>query len=191
VRAGLLRHMWDANLGRFLRGYVVRVGGERERDPTLESSVAGLYLFGVLPPADPRVAATMRAVREGLWVKTRVGGLARYARDHYFRRTGDFERVPGNPWIVCTLWLALWHVATARSPEELRPARELLEWAAQHALPGGILPEQLHPETGEPLSVAPLTWSHATYVFAVLQYLERARQMEERQLVAQAWHAAP
>jgi hypothetical protein len=33
--------------------------------------------------------------------------------------------------------------------------------------------EQLHPHTGEPLSVSPLTWSHAEYVRAVQEYIER------------------
>ena len=36
----------------------------------------------------------------------------------------------------------------------------------------GILAEQLHCYTGEPLSVAPLTWSHATFVETVLLYVE-------------------
>ncbi len=33
--------------------------------------------------------------------------------------------------------------------------------------------EQLHPYTGEPLSVSPLTWSHAEYVRTVQEYIER------------------
>jgi len=41
------------------------------------------------------------------------------------------------------------------------------------AAPSGILPEQAHPVSGVPLSVAPLTWSHAAFVSAVLDYLER------------------
>ena len=31
--------------------------------------------------------------------------------------------------------------------------------------------EQLHPFTGEPLSVSPLTWSHAAFVASVERYL--------------------
>jgi hypothetical protein len=33
--------------------------------------------------------------------------------------------------------------------------------------------EQLHPYTGEPLSVSPLTWSHAEYVRTVREYIHR------------------
>jgi hypothetical protein len=34
--------------------------------------------------------------------------------------------------------------------------------------------EQLHPYTGAPLSVAPLTWSHAAYVRAVREYITQS-----------------
>jgi len=37
--------------------------------------------------------------------------------------------------------------------------------------------EQLHPYTGEPLSVSPLTWSHAAYVRVVREYLDRTAQL--------------
>ena len=59
-----------------------------------------------------------------------------------------------------------------RTRDDLKKTLELLEWAADHALPSGILAEQIHPFTHEPLSVSPLTWSHAAYVSAVLTYLQ-------------------
>jgi hypothetical protein len=36
-----------------------------------------------------------------------------------------------------------------------------------------VLAEQVHPFTNEPLSVSPLTWSHASVVLASLLYLEK------------------
>ena len=56
--------------------------------------------------------------------------------------------------------------------------RELIEWAANHALPSGVMAEQLHPYTGAPLSVSPLTWSHAAYVRAVREFSDRTVQMQ-------------
>jgi len=50
-------------------------------------------------------------------------------------------------------------------------------WAAERALPSGILPEQVHPESGDFISVSPLTWSHATLVAAVLDYIEKAQAL--------------
>jgi len=38
-----------------------------------------------------------------------------------------------------------------------------------------VLPEQVHPHTGAPLSVSPFSWSHAQVVSVVRGYLERLR----------------
>jgi GH15 family glucan-1,4-alpha-glucosidase len=107
-----------------------------------------------------------------------MGGIARYERDHYFRVTDDFERVPGNPWIICTLWLADWYIATAKNAADLRSALDLLEWAAVCAPRSGVLSEQVHPFTLQPLSVAPLTWSHAQFITTACAYSERLAELE-------------
>ena len=124
-------------------------------------------------PDDPRIVATMEAVRERLWVKTDVGGVARYENDYYHQVSQDIENVPGNPWFICTLWLAQWHIATAQTEDDLKPALEILNWAADHALPSGVMAEQVHPYTNAPLSVSPLTWSHATLAMTVREYVAR------------------
>ena len=85
--------------------------------------------------------------------------------------------MPGNPWIITTLWLAQWYIARARSVQDLVPAHSILEWTAMRAAKSGILPEQMHPYTGAPLSVAPLTWSHSTYVETVLKFLEKEEEI--------------
>jgi len=51
---------------------------------------------------------------------------------------------------------------------------------ASRALPSGIMSEQVHPYTGEPLSVSPLTWSHAAFVSAVQHYARRSRLIKDR-----------
>ncbi len=38
--------------------------------------------------------------------------------------------------------------------------------------------EQIHPYSGAPLSVSPLTWSHATYVETVLEYWEKVKVLK-------------
>ncbi|MDI3279786.1 MAG: glycoside hydrolase family 15 protein [Bacillota bacterium] len=178
VREAVLHHLYDPRLGRFLRLILPRPEGEPAKDFTLDSSLWGLFAFGLLPAHDPRMERSFQAVVERLWVKEGVGGLARYEQDRYFAVEGlNPETVPGNPWVVCTLWLAQWHIARARSLQDLLPAYRLLEWTVQRASPSGILPEQVHPLTGRPLSVAPLTWSHGTFVLTALQYARRARAL--------------
>ena len=187
VRDGILQHLWVEDLQRFARGLAF-ADGKIVLDTTLESSLYGLHAFGVLPADDPRVKSTISQIEEGLTVKTSVGGVARYERDYYFawRHHAD---VPGNPWFICTLWLADWYIAIARTKADLKRPKEIIEWCAKRALPSGLMPEQLHPVTGEPLSVAPLTWSHSTYILTVLKYLQAMREIEERARIAEAWHA--
>lgn len=176
IKAAMLEHLWDEEKGRFIRGLYFE-DGQWLKDDTLESSMYGLFEFGVLPADDPRVAATMRAIKEGLNAKTEVGGIARYHHDYYFQRSSDIERVPGNPWIICTLWTAEWEIETAKTVSDLEEPRRTLDWVVKHAMESGILPEQLDPFDGSPVSVAPLTWSHATYVLAVVKYVNKFRQL--------------
>ena len=153
-----------------MRTVAVLPDGLIVKDATVDISLAGIFLFGLLPADDPRVVSTMKAIEERLTVKTDIGGIARYENDYYFQISKDVANVPGNPWFVCTLWLAEWYIATARTLDDLERPRALLDWCRTKALPSGVLAEQVHPFTGEPLSVSPLTWSHAAFVSAIQHY---------------------
>jgi GH15 family glucan-1,4-alpha-glucosidase len=169
--------LWNPKDGRFAR---MAAAGPRgwQLDMTMDASLLGLVEMGVLPPDDQQVEASVKQIEARLWVKGAVGGLARYEDDPYQKvEPRDPQVVPGNPWFVCTLWLALYHLARARQVDDLKRGLELVEWAARHALPSGVMAEQLHPATGEPLSVSPLTWSQAAYVTAVEQYMARTRRL--------------
>jgi GH15 family glucan-1,4-alpha-glucosidase len=174
IRDAALTHLWDEDRGRFVRTVAVLPDGLIVKDATVDISLAGIFLFGLLPADDPRVIATMNAIEQRLTVKTAVGGIARYENDYYFQVTQDTANVPGNPWFISTLWLAEWYVATARSLDDLERPRALLEWCRTKALRSGVLAEQVHPYTGAPLSVSPLTWSHAAFVSAVQHFARRS-----------------
>jgi glucoamylase len=173
VRDGMRRYLYREELGRFARSINGPEGGSIEVDETVDASLFGIFYFGAFAPDDPLVQTTMRAVEERLWTKMGVGGLARYEADGYMRVTEDVERVPGNPWFICTLWLADYRIAAAKSLEELERALEILEWVVERTLPSGVLAEQVDPLTGAPLSVSPLTWSHSTVVATVIGYLRK------------------
>ena len=171
MRAAMLEHFWNADSGHFARMLTPTDGGY-EQDMTLDASAWGLFSTGALPLHDQRLIAHMAAVQSRLSIKTDVGGVARYENDYYHQiERDDIGAVPGNPWIICTLWQAQWSISRAETVEELEAAIPALEWTAQHALPSGVLAEQLNPHTGEPVSVSPLTWSHATVMTTVVQYL--------------------
>jgi GH15 family glucan-1,4-alpha-glucosidase len=112
-------------------------------------------------------------VEDKLTVRTAVGGVARYAGDTYYRCSDDVDKVPGNPWFICTLWLAQWRIARAATMDQLTQALPILDWVADRALASGVLAEQVHPVTNAPLSVSPLTWSHATLVAVVIAYNQK------------------
>jgi len=144
-----------------------------------DSSLAGLFLFGMLGPReDDALGETMAAVERELWCRDGVGGLARYACDDYHRVCAPAPGVQGNPWMICTLWLADWYLERGHWPEDLERAQDLLLWVAERALPSGVLAEQVHPKTGAPLSVSPLTWSHAEFVATVHRFLDSLRRRQ-------------
>jgi GH15 family glucan-1,4-alpha-glucosidase len=178
MRRGMDQHLWRPELGRFARMIVVDHAGQTTVDGTVDASLYGAFAFGAYPADDHRVEATMKAVREKLWCNTEVGGLARYQNDYYHQISTDTARVPGNPWFICTMWLAQYEVARATNREALTPALEILRWVARRKARSGVLAEQVHPFTGGPLSVAPLTWSHATVVALVQEYLDRCESLE-------------
>ncbi len=170
----MIRVMWDEGRGRFARMATPLDDGSYRLDFTLDASAFALFAFGALDARDERVDRHMRAIGERLWVQTPIGGMARYEHDHYHAvERHDITRVPGNPWVICTLWYAQWLVERARTIEELQEALPMLEWTHQRALPSGVLAEQFDPYTGAQVSVSPLTWSHATYMIVVAKYLRR------------------
>lgn len=179
MKRAMPESLFHRDLNRFAKTAYPKPEGGYHLDTTIDASLSAIWYFGVFEPTDPLVEATMRAVRERLWVKTRVGGLARYENDAYQRvEHHDIQRVPGNPWFICTLWWAQYLMSRAKQESDLEEALKLLEWVAEHALPSGVLAEQVHPHTGEPVSVSPLTWSHAALVTAAIELLEKRQALQ-------------
>ena len=201
MRKAMVEHLWSEQDQRFARmatplsgpvgepaipGAVAGYSGKGESpevtgyrlDMTRDSANYAVFAFGALAPSDRMVRAEMEGLFKRLWVKTGIGGCARYERDYYHMVEWDnVESVLGNPWVICTLWHAQYRIAAATTLEQLKEAVELLEWSADRACASGVLAEQYHPYTGEQISVSPLTWSHATVVTTVVQYLRKHDQL--------------
>jgi len=178
VKAAMEKHLYNKEYGRFLKTIIPREDGSFDIDPTIDAGIYAPFYFGVFEPDDEKVVNTMNAIKERLWVKTDVGGIARYEEDRYHQVTDHIKDAPGNPWFICTLWLAQWYIAKANDLKELQEAIPVLEWVVSRALPSGVLAEQVHPYTNQPLSVSPLTWSHAAFVAAVLEYLNKQKELD-------------
>jgi GH15 family glucan-1,4-alpha-glucosidase len=164
--------LFDPGLGRFVRSLQPHEDGRWEIDSTLDASLFSIFYFGCFTPDDAMVEGTMRAIEENL---SAGGGVARYENDGYMRSS---EAAPGNPWFICTLWLADYYIAKAEAPCDLERALGILSWTASNALRSGVLSEQIDPDTGGQISVSPLTWSHSTFVSTVHNYLQRLRVLQ-------------
>ena len=172
IKTAASLHLWDDSRNHFARSLYPAGQSSYDRDSTLDASTLALSLYGMVDPQDDMMRATARAIHERLWCQTEVGGLARYENDPYHRVSHDGPKLPGNPWFISTLWLAQYYIAAAESRSDLGRARDLLRWVEQFALGSELLAEQVNPYGGEPLSVSPLTWSHAEYVATIHRYLE-------------------
>ena len=101
---------------------MIRQAGDWRADLTVDASLTGLWYLqvdgtGMFSARDPRIVATMQAIRDRLWVTPGVGGITRYENDHPSGR--DVGNPVDGPWFVCTLWLAQWITATAQTLADL------------------------------------------------------------------------
>ncbi len=152
--------------GYFRKGFLYSKDGPIQYDDALDiSSLYGPFMYSGLPLEDERIAKTADNVKKKLADVVPAGGVVRYEHDGYFLSKTQFV---GNPWIVCSLWLAQYLIANKN--KEL--ALKYINWALDRRLPSGILSEQFDPETGSPLGVAPLVWSHAEVVNTLLDFYD-------------------
>lgn len=148
--------------GYFRKGFLLQEDGSLEYDDILDiSNLYGPYMFAKLPLDDPRMKNTVAAVEEKLYNTSPIGGVIRDEHDGYFLSKPQYK---GNPWIVCTLWLAQYYISLGKRNE----AQDLVSWAMARAQQSGALSEQFDPETGFAIGVTPLVWSHAEMINTLL-----------------------
>lgn len=147
VHADVLAHGWHAGRGTFVQHY----GAEHT-----DASLLQLVQVGFLPPDDPRLLATVAAVRDELEVAP--GLLHRYRTD----RTDDGLRGGEHPFLACSGWLA---DALARQGD-VAGATAVLDVLT--SLPGdlGLLAEEFDPGTGRMMGNLPQALSHLALVRA-------------------------
>lgn len=181
IKDAVVKHFWKEDAKCFLRSVRTKLNpwGEEHtenktvikvnpkgyrRDVTLEDgtvdiSLLGLSIpFGILEADDERLGHTAAKIESTL-TNPVTGGIKRYENDHY---------IGGNPWIVATLWTALYHIRK----KDYAKAKEYLDWAAAGSTNLGLLPEQIGKDDGKPAWVIPLTWSHAMFVLTLMELSE-------------------
>ncbi len=175
VRQSILEHLYDEELGMFVKLAREPEVGETEFDTTIDmSSFFGPVYFGVLEPDDERMLKSFETVEAKLRVHSASQGYVRYEADNYYRMQ---DADTPNPWVITTLWMAQYHIMKAKKITDLEEAYAILEWTCSHATKSGVLAEQMHPHTREHLSTAPLTWSHAEFVITVDEYIKKHQEL--------------
>ncbi|MDP3154484.1 MAG: glycoside hydrolase family 15 protein [Archangium sp.] len=143
IRDELLSQAVDAKRGNLVADY-----GGTEVDAALLQAVT----LRLLTPEDPRMHATVAAVRADL---EHNGWLRRY-------RTDDGLGVPSVAFSLCTFWL-IEAMARLGHPEE---ARALLDKVRDVKSPLGLLSEDLDPVTGVMWGNFPQAYSHVGLIHA-------------------------
>jgi GH15 family glucan-1,4-alpha-glucosidase len=175
IQAGILEHLYSEEIKMFVKHIKIVDNEIVAVDTTIDmSSFFGPIFFGVVDISDERVKKSFATIEHTLRVDAASAGYVRYQNDNYYTM---HETGSPNPWVITTLWVAQYHIMKAKKIADLKPAYELLEWTCSHASEGGVLSEQMHPETREHLSTAPLIWSHAEFVATADAYILKHQEL--------------
>jgi len=174
IRAAIKKYLVDKRQVSTYKSVSFDRKGKMTADKRIDaSSFYGLLLFDVFHLEDPFTLVCADACEASLWKRSPIGGMARYEGDAYYKVDDE-----PNPWIITTLWHTAYKIRSAKTNEDLQEVRNIFQWVVDRALPSGILPEQVHPKTGAPLSATPLVWSHSEYVRAVIEYMEKLEELD-------------
>ena len=151
---------WDEESAYFIKGYVSQYD-DSTFDKTIDSSnLFGAFMFGYFELDDDRVRRAYETMREKLM--TDGAKVIRYENDAYRRENGN----PSNPWPVTSLWFAQYALET----KDMNQANSILDWVNGSMFTSGVIAEQ-YGSSNEPLSVAPLAWSQAEFMNALLDMI--------------------
>lgn len=135
-----------------------------EKDPKVDaSSFYGAFMFGLLDFKDEKLSQAFDSLSYRFNAEQHTG-IPRFEYDVYYRFTDDYE---ANIWPITSLWRAEFLLARGEKAE----AETIIDWVAERSSQTGILPEQIDPRNLEWRSVAPLTWSQAEFVSALLDFI--------------------
>jgi GH15 family glucan-1,4-alpha-glucosidase len=135
---------FDPDIGSFVQAYGSKA---------LDASLLLLPLVGFLPPTDPRITGTLKAIERRLVV------------DGFVLRYDTGEVVDGLPpgegaFLACSFWLADNFILQGRITE----ARELFERLVALCNDVGLLAEEYDPRLGRQLGNFPQAFSHVALV---------------------------
>lgn len=172
IKNNIEKNLWNDTEKRYVRGVKTRLNWWNCETTTVETNKMGYKLdvaaidntvdisllgltvpFKVFDAKDEKIKKTVRAIEDRL-DGFPSGGYGRYEYDSY---------IGGNPWIVSTLWLALYYIEV----DDIEKAKELFKWAVKNSTNLGFLPEQIDKFTGKRAWISELAWSNAMFIIVL------------------------
>jgi GH15 family glucan-1,4-alpha-glucosidase len=162
---------FDPDIGSFVQAYGSKA---------LDASLLLLPLVGFLPPTDPRITGTLKAIERRLVV------------DGFVLRYDTGEVVDGLPpgegaFLACSFWLADNFILQGRITE----ARELFERLVALCNDVGLLAEEYDPRLGRQLGNFPQAFSHVALVNTAFNLTRGQGPAEQRAARRRRGHPQP
>jgi GH15 family glucan-1,4-alpha-glucosidase len=161
IHAEVCERGFDPDLDSFVQTF----GSKR-----LDASLLLIPLVGFLPPTDPRVKGTLRAIEEKLLVGREF--VLRYEPEN----PGDGLPAGEGAFLVCSFWLVDNYILQGRYAE----ARKLFDRLLSRANDVGLLAEEFDPSGGRMLGNFPQAYSHVGVINCALNLSRKTCPAEER-----------
>lgn len=146
----VLNNLYDENSKIFVRNI---------EDRKMDISMLGAVIpFNMFLPKEKKILNTVEKIN--LTLRTYTGGYKRFEEDHYRN---------GNPWVIATLWMALYYIEIKKYKE----ARECLNFVVTSSTEHGFLAEQVDNNTMTSNWVIGLGWSHAMFILVLEKLINR------------------
>jgi len=161
IHAEVCERGFDSDLNSFVQAY----GSKR-----LDASLLLIPLVGFLPPTDPRVLGTLRAIEERLLIGDEF--VLRYEIED----AGDGLPAGEGAFLPCSFWLVDNYVLQGRYVE----ARKLFDRLLARCNDVGLLAEEFDPLAGRMLGNFPQAYSHVGLINCALNLTRHEGPAEER-----------
>jgi GH15 family glucan-1,4-alpha-glucosidase len=161
IHAEVCERGFDRDLNSFVQAY-----GSK----WLDASLLLIPMVGFLPPEDPRVRGTLRAIENRLLIEDEF--VLRYESQY----PGDGLPAGEGAFLACSFWLVDSYILQDRDAE----ARRLFDRLLARCNDVGLLAEEADPLTGRMLGNFPQAYSHVGLINCALNLSRQKGPAEER-----------
>jgi GH15 family glucan-1,4-alpha-glucosidase len=161
IHAEICERSFDHDLNSFVQAY-----GSKE----IDASLLLIPMVGFLPPGDPRVRGTLRAIEDRLLIEDEF--VLRYETE----RAGDGLPAGDGAFLACSFWLVDNYILQGRYAE----ARKLFTRLLSRCNDVGLLAEEFDSLSGRMLGNFPQAYSHVGLINCALNLSRQKGPTEER-----------